>query len=253
MNRKNETLKIIANKPVCPGYNELVLNSPKLARVSCSGQFFLLSVPGVFLRRPFSIYSAGKNDIRFLYKIIGRGTENLSKMRPGESIRVFGPLGNGYDKRHAAGRTPFFVAGGTGVASLHFLAKELKKGYLFYGARTKQDLVCLDGFREAGVKLNIATEDGSAGRKGLVTDLLDQHLSAVDTDEIILYSCGPHAMMEAVARLCLKYHVKGFVSLEEMMACGVGNCQGCAVKIGDENRMVCKDGPVFDISEVNWK
>jgi dihydroorotate dehydrogenase electron transfer subunit len=205
----------------------------------------MISVPGVFLRRPISVHDSKKGCITFLYKIAGKGTKILSTLESGE-IKVLGPLGSGYDLKLAKNSEPVIAAGGTGIASVHFLASKLKKnGTLFYGARSKEDLLCLGQFKKLGWKIVLATDDGSKGHKGFITDLLESKLNNTDT----LFACGPSPMLKKVLKIAKDKKVKGFVSLEEKMACGMGNCQGCAVKINGVNKMACKDGPVFKIEE----
>jgi len=206
----------------------------------------MLTVPGVFLRRPLSVHDAKNGMISFLYKIAGKGTKILSEISRGE-IRILGPLGKGYDLNISKNSNPVIVAGGTGIASIHFLAAKLKKkGTLFYGARSKKDLLCLDKFRKLGWKISVSTEDGTKGYKGYITDLLDKKLKSGDT----LFACGPTPMLKKVLAIAKSRNTGGFASLEEKMACGIGNCQGCAVKINGEYKMTCKDGPVFKIGEI---
>ena len=230
-----------------------MLEAPSLARVSFPGQFCLLTVPGVFLRRPLSIFQAAAARVEFLYRVVGKGTEELSKRAPGGMVRVLGPLGTGYPVGAARAKTPLLVAGGTGVASLNFLAQKLSGGILFYGAKTKSEIVCTEGFKKPGWKVMTATEDGSSGCKGFVTELLDRHLSGSPAGKTIVYTCGPHAMMKKVAEICAVHSVPGYASLEEKMACGVGNCQGCPVEISGEHKLVCKDGPVFNMQAIDWR
>lgn len=245
-------MTIRENTRICPGYHRIVLEAENLARVSCPGQFCMLKIPGSYLRRPLSIYSVSGSKVEFLYKVAGAGTEALSKLPAGASLIVLGPLGNGYSLEAAAGGSlPLLVAGGTGIASLNFLAEKLHKpGILFYGAKNRIELVCLDNFRKLGWKMELATDDGSAGYKGFITDLFENYLAAKDVDSMVLYTCGPAAMLAKTTRIAKDFELKGFVSLEEKMACGVGNCQGCAVRSGESYKMVCKDGPVFKLEEI---
>lgn len=211
----------------------------------------MLKIPGTYLRRPLSVYSVSGARVEFLYKAVGKGTDILAGLARGSKIDVLGPLGNGYPYKKYENKFPVLVAGGTGAASLNFLAEKLKReGLLFYGARNKVEHVCLDNFRQAGWKIELATDDGSAGYKGIITDLLENYLAGKDRKELVVYACGPHAMLKKTAEIARDYGVKCFVSLEEKMACGVGNCQGCAVKSGETYKMVCKDGPVFPIDEI---
>jgi len=237
--------KIKSNKHVCLSFYEIIVESSKIASCAVPGQFCMVSVPNAYLRRPLSIYKTTKTTVSFLYKIVGKGTEIMASLRAGDSVKVLGPLGTGYplnDKTIIG--DPVLVAGGTGIASVHFLASKLKnKGVLFYGARTKKELLCLSEFKKLGWKVFVATEDGSQGFKGFVTDLMKEKIKK----DNIVYTCGPTPMMKKVIETVKDLKLKGYASLEEKMACGIGNCQGCAVKIGGEYKMVCKDGPVFSM------
>jgi len=241
-------LTISANRKIAPGYYRIVMKSKSLARFSIPGQFCLLSVPGVFLRRPLSISAVSGNKIEFIYKVIGRGTENLTKLKEGSKIEVLGPLGSPYILK--TDKMPLLIAGGTGVASLKFLAQKLKRpGVIFYGAKKKSEFVPLIGVPKRW-HIKYSTEDGSLGHKGLVTDFLEKYLNTKGFIGIVVFACGPNPMLEKISRICEAYNIEAYVSLEGMMACGVGNCQGCAVKSGDTYKMVCKDGPVFKIGDV---
>ena len=244
--RRDKSCEIISNKQICADYFELKVKMPLVAGQCVPGQFFMISVPGVFLRRPISVHDSVKNHVTFLYKTVGKGTKMLSQIKCGE-IKLLGPLGSGYNLKLPKNSDPVIVAGGTGIASVHFLAAKLKKkGTLYYGARSKTDLLCLDKFKKLGWKAVLATDDGSKGHKGFVTDIVEKKLKKSDT----LFACGPTPMLKKVLKIAKDKGVKGFVSLEEKMACGIGNCQGCAVKINGINKMTCKDGPVFKIEEV---
>jgi dihydroorotate dehydrogenase electron transfer subunit len=208
------------------------------------------------LRRPFSIHDVKKDTISFLYRVVGKGTKLLSEIKS-EMLPLLGPLGKGYDLTPdskgsiGAGKkicfNPIIVAGGTGIASVYFLAAKLKKkGVLYYGVRTKKDLLCLDKFKKIDWKIVVSTDDGSKGYKGYITDLISKNLKNSD----MLFACGPIPMLKKVLHVAKEKNIKGFISLEEKMACGIGNCQGCAVKIKGEYKMVCKDGPVFKIEEL---
>lgn len=241
--RYDISAKIKSNKHVCLSFYEIIVEAPEMAHSAQPGQFCMVSVPNSYLRRPLSIYKSGKNTLSFLYKIVGKGTEVLAALKPGDQIKVLGPLGMAYPYKNI-GAVPVLVAGGTGIASVHFLASKLKnKGVLFYGARTKKELLCLSEFKKLGWKVFVATEDGTQGFKGFVTDLMKEKIKK----DNIVYTCGPTPMMKKVIETVKALKLKGYASLEEKMACGIGNCQGCAVKIGDEYKMVCKDGPVFSM------
>lgn len=210
----------------------------------------MITAPGVFLRRPLSVFDAAGTRLSFLYKVIGRGTQGLASMKPGDRLEILGPLGTGYTIDTRVSTVPLIVAGGTGIASVHFLARRLPRpGILFYGARSSKDLLCLPAFRTLGWKLCLATDDGSRGHQGFITDVFRDYLASpsADVSRLAVYACGPKPMLDTVGRLALERGIACQISLEEMMACGVGNCQGCAVKIGNEYKMVCKDGPVFTL------
>jgi dihydroorotate dehydrogenase electron transfer subunit len=209
----------------------------------------MLSIPDLFLRRPFSIFDVKKDTVSFLYRVVGEGTRILSEIKNGE-IQILGPLGKGYavknSKLKSLGRN-ILIAGGTGIASLHFLAKKLKtKPVLFFGAKTKKDLLLLKEFKVLSSKIFVSTEDGSKGHKGFITEILEGNINFKDK----IYICGPSAMEKAVIKIAKNMGVGGEVSVEEKMACGLGLCQGCVIKISDKNKMTCKDGPVFNINEI---
>ena len=242
-------VKILENKNICLNFYEMVVSAKEIAQTAVAGQFCMLSVENAYLRRPLSIYATDKTTVSFLYKVIGKGTDFLSKLKKGDSLKILGPLGKGYPLEISDKKVPFLVAGGTGIASIHFLAQKLgKKGFLFYGAKNKKELLCLNEFKKSGWNLFLSTEDGSCGFKGFVTDLFDKEINS----NAVVYICGPNIMAKKIITTAKKLNLQGFASLEEKMACGVGNCQGCAVKIENKNKMVCKDGPVFDINLINF-
>jgi dihydroorotate dehydrogenase electron transfer subunit len=244
--RFDKSYEIISNKEACTGYFELKVKARDVAKHCLPGQFFMIEVPGVFLRRPISVYSVEKDNIFFLYKVVGKGTSLLSSISEG-TIQLLGPLGKGYDLETYKDYNHVIVAGGTGIASVHFLASKLsKKGTLYYGARLQKDLLCLDKFEKLGWKIEISTEDGSQGHKGCITDILQKNLKSNDA----IFVCGPTPMLKKVLEIAKEKNVKGFISLEEKMACGLGNCQGCVVKVDGKTKMTCKDGPVFKIEQV---
>lgn len=250
--RKKQIVRIRENKSLRPGYYKISVGSDSLARVCRPGQFFMLTVPGVFLKRPLSVYSASNGKIEFLYKAVGKGTRCLSELKPGGEIEIIGPLGNGYDLAAAKGKEPVFVAGGTGIASLSFLAEKLKsKGILYYGAKNKNEIVGLEKFKNLGWKIVLSTDDGSSGDKGFVTDSCNSGLSGAGRGKRVMFCCGPHAMMKKCKEIAAGCGIQAFASLEEIMACGTGICQGCVAKISGEYKRVCSDGPVFGLGEID--
>ncbi|MBI3448424.1 MAG: dihydroorotate dehydrogenase electron transfer subunit [Acidobacteria bacterium] len=234
------------------------------------GQFVMLSLgerQDPLLRRPFSIYNlpeprGATREVQILYKILGRGTAYLSEMRPGDRAAALLPLGLGFAPRRAPGDRLVLVAGGVGVASLHPLAAaEIRAGrrpLLLFGCRTSVEVAGAAPTRKLGVETLIATDDGSEGRKGYVSDLLDAVLSDRGVEGSILCVCGPTPMMKASAGVARRRGAVCHVSLESPMACGFGVCVGCVVGVRREGsseilyRRTCVDGPVMDASEIVW-
>jgi dihydroorotate dehydrogenase electron transfer subunit len=223
------------------------------------------------LRRPFSFFNlpeegaAGSRRARFFYKTMGRGTALLSRARPGDLIRCLAPLGNGFRPPRRAGNRLLLVAGGIGSASLHPLGlQELRDDrapLMLYGCRTASELAGIRPSQEAGVEVLVATDDGSAGRRGLASDLLDSFLrdeGAAARDRWTVCACGPMPMMKATHEVAARHGVPCYLSLESPMACGFGVCVGCVVGMrGDATtpvryRRICVDGPVVDAAEVIW-
>jgi dihydroorotate dehydrogenase electron transfer subunit len=228
------------------------------------GQFVMLS-PGArgsgerddpLLPRPMAVYrerrADGGAEVDVLYKVSGRGTALLGDARPGDRVRVVGPLGRGFPLPERGARA-LLVGGGTGIASLYELAARAAAGArvrVLLGARSADDLMGREDFAAlSGVELRVATEDGSAGRRGLVTALLAEELAGGDA---VVYACGPTPMMRAAAELAAERRT--LVSLENPMACGFGVCLGCAAPLaGGGFALVCRDGPVFAAAAVDWE
>jgi len=249
--------RIIENKELLPEtYYRLSLKTPPIARLAKPGQFVHLRVnEEIFplLRRPFSIHSVHKENIQILYKVAGAGTGILSRRKKDELLDVIGPLGNGYrlpDKRTKV----ILVAGGAGVASLCFLSQRLAScPAVLIGGRSKRDILGRDKFKRLKTKIKISTEDGSLGKKGLVTDLLQELLPTPHSPlPTVIYACGPMRMLKETAKIAERHRALCYVSLEEFIVCGVGACQGCAVRTKNGYKRVCKDGPVFDSKEIIW-
>jgi dihydroorotate dehydrogenase electron transfer subunit len=256
--------KILYNDRLAEGYFRLGLawKSPEIK----AGHFVMLRLSDgmdPLLRRPFGVYriigakgrASRGTGIELLYRVVGRGTSMLSAKKPGEALGILGPLGNGFPAPQK-GRKAVMVTGGMGIVPLYLMAQRLPGATLLFGARSKKETFLLDDFKGLGLKIKTATEDGSAGVKGLVTALLEKEL----VPDTVVYACGPVGMLKAASRLCEGAGVKCFVSLERSMACGIGVCLGCAVRTinheARENRnykMVCSDGPVFDGKDIDWE
>lgn len=254
----DESTKILEHVEIGSGYRYLVAEAPKLAENLQPGQFVHVKVPGLeasALRRPFSVFDAEAGKVTLLYKTVGRGTLALNGAKVGDSVRILGPLGHGFPLR-CEGRA-LLVGGGYGVAPLHFLAKRLKASdgiSLFVGGRTKDDLLALDRFKSIGVEINLATNDGSAGTKGMVTEPLDFALSRLRSEGKLfeLFACGPDPMLKAIALRAMSVGAKGWISMDRHMICGVGACYACIQKTKRGNSRCCIEGPVFSAEDLVW-
>jgi len=255
-----------------------------VAEEARAGQFIHVRVRDKYeplLRRPFSLHRIGQkprteklkaenlrwDDIEILYEVVGKGTRILAQKPVGEELDILGPLGRGFDLREDF-EVAILVAGGMGVAPLLALADkivEIKKGkveniYVVIGARTKRLVLCEDDFRDLGMEVKVATDDGSKGYKGLATDLLKELLSTFNFQlSTIVYACGPREMLREIAAISINQDIPGQLSLESQMGCGVGACQGCVVRVQSSKfkvesyQRVCKDGPVFRAGEIIWE
>lgn len=217
------------------------------------GQFVEIKVegsPNTYLRRPISIHYVDRenNELWLLVATIGDGTKAMAALQPGEKMNVVLPLGNGFTI--AVGKT-LLVGGGVGVAPLLYAGKAIKElggePVFLLGARTRKDLLELEKFREVG-RVFLTTEDGSEGERGFVTNHSIWHQESFDRIEV----CGPKPMMVAVSRLARELSVPCEVSLENMMACGLGACLCCVEDTVDGHVCVCTEGPVFDIEKLKW-
>jgi len=275
--------KILENKRISGRFYKMRIGSSYLAKNIKPGQFIEVKCSDSYeplLRRPFSVHRISENGIEILYEVAGKGTEILSRRNKGEYLDMIGPLGNGF----ALNRQTILVAGGIGVAPLLALAEKLSAGLpvsqlaglkVLIGAKDKNGILCENEFKKLGIKAKVSTEDGSKGEKGLVVTLLRSELANRSTGKPAnIYACGPNAMLKEVARIAKESRIPCQVSLEERMACGVGVCLGCPVKVNQlaswpvsqlkpVNRqtgkpanyvykMVCKDGPVFNAEEIVW-
>ena len=259
---KDEICTVIEHREVAPTYRYLKLSAPSIAAEAKPGQFVHLRVPGLeksALRRPFSIYNAEGGELELLYKTVGRGTAALNLVEPGESVSVMGPLGHGFPETCTG--EALLVVGGFGVAPLYFLARRLiaqpghGKVKLFVGGRTSQDLLSLDRFAALGeVEVFTATNDGSAGVKGLVTDPLDDVLIELKKagERFELFACGPDPMLKAVAMRATGTASSGWISMDRHMVCGVGACYACIQKTVRGNSRCCIEGPVFAAADLVW-
>lgn len=236
------------------------LESPPIATVAKPGQFVMVRVAestDPLLRRPFSICNTRNGDtLLLLYRVVGKGTRIMAEIGTGKQLSIMGPLGQGF-RVTERNQSVFLVAGGLGLAPLVFFAELVgeRRCILFTGYGSGADIIPLERIGSEGIQTFIATEDGSKGHKGLVTELLEEKLVGAGHDMVC--ACGPLPMLRKVAAICLEKGVDCQVSLESAMACGLGACQGCAVKAApgaDRSYLhVCGDGPVFDASSIDWE
>ncbi|MFA5388505.1 MAG: dihydroorotate dehydrogenase electron transfer subunit [Candidatus Omnitrophota bacterium] len=258
---KDIRAKILSNKKTGHAYYKMVIDAPYIARAAKPGQFVQIKCgenSGPLLRRPFSIHKVERG-IEILYEVVGIGTRILAGKRQGDFIDVLGPLGNGFSVPRAQGLKPraIIIAGGIGAAPLVYLAEELKKKKIktiaLIGAKTKNLILCEKDFKKAGAEVYISTDDGSYGCHGFVSKLFHKILKTSESKFMtVVYVCGPHGMLRCIADICKERNFECQLSLEERMACGIGACLGCVVNTISGNKLACKDGPVFNASELTW-
>lgn len=246
--------EIIKKKRTAEDTFDITLSCKELSELAKPGQFVHISVPGFFLRRPISICDIDRDNgtIRIVFQVKGKGTKSLSQFETGERLDLLGPLGNGfklldYDKKVIA------VGGGIGTPPMLAIAKQYgENATAISGFRTKDLVILQNDFKAQGNKTILCTDDGTAGEKGFVTDALSRCIEEEKPD--FIYACGPVVMLKAVSEIAKTNGILCQISLEERMACGVGACLGCAVKMrvnGNEfYGHVCKNGPVFYSKEV---
>lgn len=213
--------------------------------ITAPGQFVNIRLDGLYLRRPISVCDREGDTLTLIYKTVGKGTERMARMQPGERLDMLTGLGNGYDTAPSGAR-PLLLGGGVGVPPLYLLAKRLiaegRQAAAVLGFNTADEVFYENEFRALGCDVTVTTADGSRGVRGFVTD-------ALPTDYTYFYACGPEPMLKAVYRAC---GTSGQFSLEERMGCGFGACMGCSLQTADGPKRVCKDGPVFRKEALLW-
>lgn len=262
---------IRSNREVAPDHRVVRIELPGTFGDALPGQFVMVRTPGVdspLLPRPFSIYSlqdqGETRGVDLLYRVVGAGTERLASRKNGDSIDVLGPLGRGFHVGEGVRRL-VLVAGGVGLAPLNFLAEYCRRNAegreieitAYLGFRTAGLLTGLDSLEAACNRVIVATDDGSRGYHGMVTDCFRNDLPLYGVPDTGVYACGPRAMMRALAELAEKAGLWCQVSMEERMACGFGVCRGCSVKVRSgclqpRYLSACTDGPVFDAKDIDW-
>lgn len=236
--------KILSNTRIARDVYKMILES-EIASLAKPGQFVEIKIPGLFLRRPISISDTGENQITIIYKIMGKGTAELSTLEPGQSLNLVGPLGQGFPV--TADDSVLLLGGGVGVPPLLKTAKawlaQGKKVDVALGFNNSQDVFYIDAFEQIGITPQVATMDGSVGVKGTVLDAVKA--AGITTDFVM--ACGPLPMLRAIQQA----YSRGYISLESRMGCGIGVCQGCVVKDNKGQWLrVCANGPVFPIERV---
>ena len=245
---KQGYFKIIENTPLTKTVYRMRLVGDT-SDITASGQFVNIKLDGFFLRRPISVCDLEGDTLTLVYKVVGHGTEAMSKMVEGEMLDVLTGLGNGYDLSKS-GETPVLVGGGVGVPPMYLLCRRLiaegKRPSVILGFNTKEEVFYEKEFLALGVDVSVATVDGSYGTKGFVTNCLslDPHKNAT-----YFFTCGPEPMLKA---LCAATTYSGQLSFEERMGCGFGACMGCSCKTLTGNKRICKEGPVLEKEEILW-
>ena len=214
------------------------------------GQFVNIFLDGLFLRRPISVNECRANgadhELTLIYKVVGKGTEQMAGMTAGQTLDVLTGLGNGYDLTKAGDR-PLLIGGGVGVPPLYMLARQLREAgkevSVILGFNTKDEVFCEEDFKALGCDVTVTTVDGSMGVKGFVTD-------ALPADYTYFYTCGPEPMLKAVYRAT---NTSGQMSFEERMGCGFGACMGCSCKTLTGYKRICREGPVMRKEEILWE
>ncbi len=242
---KQSLFTIRENKPLTQDVFRMVLSGDTSA-ITASGQFVNILVEGFFLRRPISVCDYDDQTLTLIYKVVGGGTEKMSRMQPGERLDILTGLGNGYNLSKA-GEKPVLLGGGVGVPPLYNLCKKLvaqgARPTVILGFNKAEEVFYEAEFKALGAETIVTTVDGSRGVKGFVTDALK------DVDYSFFYTCGPEPMLRAIGKAA---KTKGQYSFEERMGCGFGACMGCSCKTLTGNKRICKEGPVMESEEIIW-
>ena len=242
---KDSIFTVKSNKKIAKNTYEMVLVGDT-SDITASGQFVNIKLDGFYLRRPISVCNVEGDELTIIYKVVGKGTEAMAKMRGGEELLTLTGLGNGYslDK---SGDAPLLIGGGAGVPPMYLLCRKLaaegKKCAVILGFGSADEVFYEDEFKKLGATVLVTTVDGSYGIKGFVTDAM------TDLSYTHFYTCGPEPMLKAIYD---KSVTSGSFSFEERMGCGFGACMGCSCKTKYGNKRICKDGPVLEKEEIIW-
>lgn len=240
---KEDNYKILSNEKIARDVYKMVLEGDT-QYITAPGQFINIRLEGKFLRRPISVCDCDGNTITIIYKVVGSGTEYMSKLEKGRVLDILTGLGNGYDISKST--KPLLIGGGVGVPPLYMLAKKLiasgQKPVAILGFNTEEEIFYEQEFKSIGCDVRVTTVDGSYGIKGYVTD-------AFPDDYDYFYTCGPMPMFRAIEKAA---KTSGQYSFEERMGCGFGACMGCSCKTKYGSKRICKDGPVLEREEIIW-
>ena len=243
---KQSIFTILSNEPLTDCVYKMVLGGDT-SSITAAGQFVNIKLDGLFLRRPISVCDYNENTLTIVYKVVGKGTEAMSKMATGQQLDILTGLGNGYDLT-TAGEKPVLLGGGVGVPPMYNLAKKLiadgKKVSVILGFNTNSEIFYEEEFQKLGCDVTVTTVDGSYGVKGFVTTALE------NMDYTYFYTCGPEPMLKAVHKAS---KTSGQMSFEERMGCGFGACMGCSCKTLTGYKRICKEGPVMRKEEILWE
>ena len=243
---KQSIFTILSNTALTDCVFKMVLEGDTSA-ITASGQFVNIKLDGLYLRRPISVCDLDGDKLTIVYKAVGKGTEQMSRMQPGEKLDVLIGLGNGYDLS-LSGEKPVLLGGGVGVPPMYLLAKKLlaagKKVTVILGFNTANEIFYEEEFKKLGAEVVVTTVDGSYGIKGFVTDALK------DVEYSYFYTCGPEPMLKAVYKASV---TSGQMSFEKRMGCGFGACMGCSCKTITGYKRICKEGPVMKKEEILWE
>ena len=243
---KQGIFEIIKNTALTDSVYKMVLKGD-VSAITAAGQFVNIQLDGLYLRRPISVCDLSEDTVTIIYKVVGKGTEQMSKMTCGEKLDVLTGLGNGYDLE-ISGDKPVLLGGGVGVPPMYLLAKRLigqgKEVKVILGFNTKEEVFYEDEFKALGAQVAVTTVDGSYGIKGFVTDALK------DIEYTHFYTCGPEPMLKAVYKATV---TSGQMSFEKRMGCGFGACMGCSCKTITGYKRICKEGPVMKKEEILWE
>ncbi len=253
--------KVIDNQPQTKDVWQLILDPGDKFDVKeiLPGQFVCFKPlnPNSVMARPFSVarYDFLNNTFSVLYKIIGKNTKAMSQLKVNDKLQFLGPLGQGFITDFCNYDEVWLVGGGIGIAPLLLFEKVISEDQkelvrVFYGTTSVKDMISLNICSQ--LRPELATDDGSFGYYGFVTNLLEAFLKAVKGQKILIITCGPNIMMQKVAGICSVYNIPCYVILEKIMACGINSCKGCSIKTKSGMKRVCHDGPVFPAEEVIW-